>query len=261
MDEKKPLESRLLSHTSKEPEAQVWAQIGTKSYDPPLPSNDKVTKPQKDDSPLKKTPTKEKTENGTPEGSLEKEDTGNQDVQYFIDTGVEPAKSEGTEEKDASKPTESLPKSKSLALADGFENTPEETKETKEKKENNDAKEKSRSRSRSRERKRSKRSPNRKYIPDYTTNSNNPDDVKSRVFVGHLNTDACEKSEVEDLFKPYGKVLGITLQNGYGFVQYEDEKSVKDAIKHLHATMFHDRQLGMAMLVTYIGHPAIVLIN
>jgi RNA recognition motif-containing protein len=234
MEEKKPLESKL-THTSKEPEAQVWAQIGTKSYDPPVQSNDKIAK--KEEPPAK--------ENG--EGAQAVESTETPEV---MDVGTtesekpnEEEKTEDAEQKEEPKAKE-LPKSKSFTVGDGFV---EPSTNSEEKSGDDDAKggdkrdSRSRTRSRSRER---KRSPGSKYN-DYTTNSSDPRDVRSRVFIGHLSTDNCTKQEVDDLFQPFGKVLGINLQNGYGFVQYENEKSVKEAIKHLHATVFHGDKLGM----------------
>lgn len=249
MEEKKPLESEL-THTSKEPEAQLWAQIGTKSYDPPVPSTDKTAKPKKEESPSKK-PTSQ--ENGTSEDPpQDKESTENAEESNFIDVGNSEAekpeeKMEATSEEDekakeSKEKSKELPKSKSFTLGDGFvEPSETETKDSPKGKESKD-KEKTRSRSRSRERKRSPSS--RDKYSDYTTNSSMPEDIKSRVFIGHLNTDKCDKKEVDELFRPFGKILGVNLQNGYGFVQYEEEKSVKEAIKHLHGTVFKEDKLG-----------------
>ena len=251
MEENKPLESPL-THTSKEPEAQVWAQIGTKSYDPLLQSSDKTTKP-KEESPSKK-PTSQ--ENGTP-GNVSQGKEGTDSPEEVIDVGNSESEKLTSEEaqkaieKESKEKSKELPKSKSFTLGDGFvepvAETETKTKDSSKGKESKDkAKRSTRSRSRSRERKRSPSSKDKDKYNDYTTNSSMPEDIKSRVFVGHLNTDKCEKTEVDELFRPFGKILGVNMQNGYGFVQYEEEKSVKEAIKHLHGTVFKDEKLGKA---------------
>lgn len=78
----------------------------------------------------------------------------------------------------------------------------------------------------------------------HQTNSNNPQLVRCRIFVGHLNTDKCSRKDVEDLFAPFGKVLACSLQQGYGFVQYETEQSARKAIKELHGVSFFGMKLG-----------------
>lgn len=219
MEEKKPLDSQL-THTSKEPEAQLWAQIGTSSYSP-LPSNDKAatTKPSKEE------PQSPSKENGTP---TETPEAKNDSVG---DSGNKDAESKPAESDEKGNTSDEVPKSKSSTLGDGF--TDSDADATKD----SGSKERSRSRSRSRERR-------RRLLPDYTTNSSNPNDIKSRVFVGHLNTEKCTKEEVGNLFEPYGTIIGVNLRDGYGFVQFKDESSVKEAIKHVHAKMFHDMKLG-----------------
>ena len=78
----------------------------------------------------------------------------------------------------------------------------------------------------------------------HQTNSNNPQLVRCRIFVGHLNTDKCSRKDVEDLFAPFGKVLACSLQQGYGFVQYETEQSARKAIRELHGISFFGMKLG-----------------
>jgi RNA recognition motif-containing protein len=75
------------------------------------------------------------------------------------------------------------------------------------------------------------------------TNSNDPKMIRSRVFVGHLNTEKCSRSELEDLFSPFGKVASCSLQHGYGFVQYYEEQAAKRAITELHGLQFKGMKL------------------
>lgn len=77
------------------------------------------------------------------------------------------------------------------------------------------------------------------------TNSSDPKMIRARVFVGHLNTEKCSRSELEDLFSPFGTVTSCSLQHGYGFVQYGDEQAAKRAITELHGLQFKGMKLGM----------------
>ena len=52
------------------------------------------------------------------------------------------------------------------------------------------------------------------------TNSNDPNSINSRVFVGNLNTFTLKKDDVERIFRRYGRVTGISMHKGYAFVQY-----------------------------------------
>ncbi|XP_041801115.1 nuclear receptor coactivator 5 [Chelmon rostratus] len=51
--------------------------------------------------------------------------------------------------------------------------------------------------------------------------SNDPRDLERRIFVGNLPTSDMEKKELEDLFSPYGKIVGVSMFRGFGFVQFE----------------------------------------
>ncbi|KAM7402448.1 hypothetical protein PAMP_017690 [Pampus punctatissimus] len=51
--------------------------------------------------------------------------------------------------------------------------------------------------------------------------SNDPRDLERRIFVGNLPTSDMEKKDLEDMFNPYGKILGVSMFRGFGFVQFE----------------------------------------
>ena len=270
MEEKKPLESKL-THTSKEPEAQLWAQIGTKTYDPPVKqttSKEKITTTPSTTTTTTTTPPVEPENNGISEEAEMM--TGGQDA---ADPGVgngkaiaaeeaggvattKEAETETTVTQQTEKDPDEQPKEDSTqklsssknAVGDSFDSSKGDTSRSKS---GSPERRRNRSRSHSRNRSRSRSPSNRRTFHDYVTNSNNPEDIRSRVFVGHLNTDKCDKTEVEELFKPHGKILGVTIQNGYGFVQYDSEQAVRDAIKMLHGTMFHNMKLGMCGLVLF----------
>lgn len=246
-----PLESRL-THTSKEPEAQAWAQIGTKSYDSPMtltPSNESIAMPQVEENGVDTNELPEEN-NSSPQEEVQEEEEEEKGSEIALaetacaDTGAESENSDDTaavETNPQKKQNDLKEQRKKNTLSDGFEATTEPCPH------------RTRDRSRSRERRR-ERSPDKrgkrereediKKYPSYRTNSKNVDDLRARVFIGHLNTDECDESDVETVFKPYGKIMGVTLQNGYGFVQYNSEKSVLEAIKNIHGTSFRNMKLG-----------------
>jgi len=49
------------------------------------------------------------------------------------------------------------------------------------------------------------------------------------VFVGNLSRRA-RSNEIRDSFRKYGKVIDVDLKNGFGFVEFEDERDAKDAV-------------------------------
>uniref|UniRef100_A0A8C6P7P7 Nuclear receptor coactivator 5 n=1 Tax=Nothobranchius furzeri TaxID=105023 RepID=A0A8C6P7P7_NOTFU len=51
--------------------------------------------------------------------------------------------------------------------------------------------------------------------------SNDPRDLERRIFVGNLPTSDMANKDLEEMFSPYGKVIGVSLFRGYGFVQFE----------------------------------------
>ncbi|MEQ2314146.1 hypothetical protein AMECASPLE_009154 [Ameca splendens] len=54
-----------------------------------------------------------------------------------------------------------------------------------------------------------------------TCSSTDPRDLERRIFVGNLPTSDMTNKDLEDLFTPYGKIVGVSLFRGYGFVQFE----------------------------------------
>jgi len=80
--------------------------------------------------------------------------------------------------------------------------------------------------------------------PGTKTNSDRQQDIFSRVFVGHLPTDRCSRTDVEKLFSQYGTITGCSVLNGYGFVQYKTPESVDEAIRHLHGHHFFGANIG-----------------
>ncbi|XP_072400071.1 uncharacterized protein [Diabrotica undecimpunctata] len=61
------------------------------------------------------------------------------------------------------------------------------------------------------------------------TNSQDPQAVNSRVFVGNLNTFQCSKTDVERMFQRYGRLAGISMHKGYAFVQFTNPFDARSA--------------------------------
>ncbi len=249
MEERAPLDRQSLQHTSKDLEGQIWAQIGTPQYNPPVVpaqaseastiTNVTCTSPLESYKiPKLGSSTKaEETAKSSSAGGDSRDDDS--DAELHVDENaetvlVEPepehseTKESGAEEKPASKG--------------------EEEKSDKEKKESSD---------------KGKESGGESYIDDIPyTSSNDPKLIKARVFVGQLNTSKCTKKDVEKVFAPYGKLLGVLLLHGYGFVQYEDEECAKKAIKEAHGAeicgskIACDRPMALKQLLRgmYIRH-------
>lgn len=205
MDERSPLDDRSLTHTSREPEGQAWAQIGTKTPIPktqaqpaPTTSNPPAV-PEQSESPSQDEDTLSDADEGRP-------------LQVVEDAELERSNAEPERSNEASSSTEEK--------KDGGEvNSGSSSLDS--------SREKSETRGRDR------------------TNSSDPKMIRARVFVGHLNTDKCSRSELEELFSPFGKVASCSLQHGYGFVQYHDEQAAKRAITELHGLQFKGMKLGM----------------
>ncbi|CAD5124301.1 DgyrCDS12590 [Dimorphilus gyrociliatus] len=62
------------------------------------------------------------------------------------------------------------------------------------------------------------------------TNSNDPKDLVSRIFIGNLATDQLTRDDLEDIFKKYGYVRGVSVHKGFGFVQYNNEGDARAAV-------------------------------
>ncbi|VDP36319.1 unnamed protein product [Schistosoma mattheei] len=62
------------------------------------------------------------------------------------------------------------------------------------------------------------------------TNRTDPNSLKSRVFVGNLNTVHMTKTELESIFSKYGAVVGISVHKGYAFIQYANETNARAAV-------------------------------
>ena len=219
MEERAPLDRQSLQHTSKDLEGQIWAQIGTPQYNPPVvPASESSTNTKLTcTSPLESykiprlgssTTAEEPAKNSSAGGDSRDDDS---DAELHVDENAETVLAEA-EPEPRSESKESGGEEKPASKGEEDKSDKEEKKSDKEKESTGDS-----------------------YIDDIPyTSSNDPKLIKARVFVGQLDTSKCTKKDVEKVFAPYGKLLGILLLHGYGFVQYEEEECAKRAIKEAH---------------------------
>lgn len=54
---------------------------------------------------------------------------------------------------------------------------------------------------------------------------------KSRLFIGNLPLKNVSKEDLFRIFSPYGHILQINIKNAFGFIQYDNPQSVREAIE------------------------------
>lgn len=52
------------------------------------------------------------------------------------------------------------------------------------------------------------------------------------------------RPEIETLFEPYGKILGVSLHKSFGFVQYDNKNSAKTAAAAENGRDFNSLKMG-----------------
>ncbi|KAN0030517.1 hypothetical protein ACTA71_009157 [Dictyostelium dimigraforme] len=87
-----------------------------------------------------------------------------------------------------------------------------------------------RSRERNRSRTRSRSGSRRRKSIDFSLLA------ERRVYVGRISNKTTRES-LEDSFLKFGKVLSCDVKNGYAFVEFDNEKSARDAIEEMHDTI------------------------
>ncbi|XP_019716061.1 RNA-binding protein Raly isoform X2 [Hippocampus comes] len=85
------------------------------------------------------------------------------------------------------------------------------------------------------------------------TNKRDAKSIKSRVFIGNLNTTLVSKRDVESVFSEYGRVTGCSVHKGYAFVQYANRGHA------LAAVAGHDGRVlaGQTLDINMAGEPKV----
>lgn len=79
--------------------------------------------------------------------------------------------------------------------------------------------------------------------------SNDPRDLERRIFVGNLPTSDMEKKDLEELFSTYGKVVGVSMFRGFGFVQFEHVEEAEAAKLHQKGRIYKGYKIDVNMAV------------
>ena len=84
----------------------------------------------------------------------------------------------------------------------------------------------------------------RDSTPPKETNRNDPHSIRCRVFIGNLQM---SRQGLEEIFSQYGKVVGSSVHNNYGFVQFEDEKSADAAVAKENGQVYNGKRVGESL--------------
>ncbi|EEZ99461.1 nuclear receptor coactivator 5 [Tribolium castaneum] len=70
----------------------------------------------------------------------------------------------------------------------------------------------------------------------------NPATAPSRIYIGGIPKTVVA-ADLEEKFKVHGKILGLVLQMGFAFIQFENESQSHAAIQNENNTMLHGRKI------------------
>lgn len=71
-----------------------------------------------------------------------------------------------------------------------------------------------------------------------------PTTAHSRIYIGNI-AESVVADNLEQKFRTHGKILGLVLQRGFGFIQYENEHQARQAIESEHGCMFYGKKLNV----------------
>jgi len=71
-----------------------------------------------------------------------------------------------------------------------------------------------------------------------------------RLYLGHIPGSA-QRADIEDFFKPFGRINDIRLMAGFGFIEFDDSRDAEDAVRDLNGKDF----MGDRLLVEFAKSP------
>lgn len=71
-----------------------------------------------------------------------------------------------------------------------------------------------------------------------------PATASSRIYIGNI-AETVVVDNLEQKFRAHGNILGLVLQRGFGFIQFETEEQAHTAIQKEHGNMFYGRKLNV----------------
>lgn len=76
----------------------------------------------------------------------------------------------------------------------------------------------------------------------------------SRLFVGNLAVNTLKTRDVWRVFHPYGKIVAVTLKQGFGFVQFTNANDCSEAIKGETHVPLHNKLMQLQISKTHETH-------
>ncbi|KAI8341907.1 hypothetical protein BC941DRAFT_414829 [Chlamydoabsidia padenii] len=66
--------------------------------------------------------------------------------------------------------------------------------------------------------------------------------MPERVYIGNLHRDTL-RSDLRDMFEPFGRILDLTVKVGFGFVEFESTAAAEDAVHKCNDTKLHGQRI------------------
>lgn len=79
------------------------------------------------------------------------------------------------------------------------------------------------------------------------TSSKDPNAMKSRVFVGNLNTSIVTREQIQSIYAPFGEIVAISMHKGFAFVQFAHESAARNAVTFTDGSPLCGRNLDVTI--------------